>query len=252
MSGVKTAGRGRRVAVLAAVTLAAGALAAGAWWWLGRGGGPPGPPAVALDGADPAVASAVTAARGRVLREPTSAPAWGALGEVLLANQFPADADVCLARAETLDPAEPRWPYLRAWELLPSDRDAGLLALRRAVERSNRADEEDAMPRLLLAEVYMEQDDRDRVEALCRQVLERDPDNGRAHFDLGMIALTQNDMKNSIPHLLRAAESPFSRQRSVHPAGGGVPAAGRRRGGGGLRPAGAAGPSGPARARPLS
>ncbi len=214
MSGVKTAGRGRRVAVLAAVTLAAGALAAGAWWWLGRGGGPPGPPAVALDGADPAVASAVTAARGRVLREPTSAPAWGALGEVLLANQFPADADVCLARAETLDPAEPRWPYLRAWELLPSDRDAGLLALRRAVERSNRADEEDAMPRLLLAEVYMEQDDRDRVEALCRQVLERDPDNGRAHFDLGMIALTQNDMKNSIPHLLRAAESPFSRQRA--------------------------------------
>ncbi len=129
MSGVKTAGRGRRVAVLtASVTLAAVLTAAGAWWWLGRGGGPPGPPTVTLDGADPAVASAVTAARGRVLRDPTSAPAWGALGEVLLANQFPADADVCLARAETLDPAEPRWPYLRAWELLPSDRDAAVEA----------------------------------------------------------------------------------------------------------------------------
>ena len=66
---------------------------------------------------------------------------------------------------------------------------------------------------LLLAEIYMEQDDREQVEALCRRVLEREPDNGRADFDLGMIALTHNDVENCIPHLLRAADSPFARQR---------------------------------------
>ncbi len=215
MSGVKTAGRGRRMAAALAVLVLVALAAAGVWWWLwGRGGTPPGPPEVALAGADPAVAAAVQSARDRVRREPEAAPAWGALGEILLANQFPIDADACLARAEALDPAEPRWPYLRSWELLPRDRDAGLLALRRAVERSDRADAEDLMPQLLLAELYMEQDDRDQVEALCRRVLEREPDNGRAHFDLGMIALTHNDMKNCIPHLLRAAESPFARQRA--------------------------------------
>jgi tetratricopeptide (TPR) repeat protein len=214
--GVTATGRGRigrRMA--AALALLALAAAPAAWlWWGNRGAGPAGPPEIALEAADPEAAAAVTAARGEVLREPKSATAWGVLGEVLLANQFPAEADVCLARAEALDSAAPRWSYLRAWGLLPRDRDAGLEALRRAVERSDHADEVDVMPRLLLAEIYMEQDDRDQVEALCRRVLEREPDNGRAHFDLGMIALTHNDMENCIPHLLRAAESPYARQRA--------------------------------------
>jgi tetratricopeptide (TPR) repeat protein len=181
------------------------AAAAGVWWW--SRAAPPRPPEIALAGADPDVASAVTEARGRVLREPQSADAWGTLGEVLLANGFYAEADVCLARAETLDAAEPRWPFLRAWNLLGRDRKAGLAALRRAVERTDRAPTADAEPYLLLAEVYMQQDDRDQAEALCRRALEREPDSARARLDLGMIAYNHDDMDGCLSPLLRAADN---------------------------------------------
>jgi tetratricopeptide (TPR) repeat protein len=197
-----------------AVALTA-ALAAGAWWWrAARGaGGASAPPEVALAGADPELAAAVEATRGRVLRKPRSAGAWGALGELLLANSFPAGtADACLARAEELDAAEPRWPYLRGWGLLPRDRDAAIAAFRRAVERTDRAPRADTSPYLLLAEVYAERDDRAQVEALCGRALEREPDNARAHFVLGMSALAHDDLDTCIPHLLRAADSPAVRQ----------------------------------------
>lgn len=43
-----------------------------------------------------------------------SADAYGALGEAYLAYELPRDADAALEAASTLDPGEPRWPYLRA------------------------------------------------------------------------------------------------------------------------------------------
>ena len=159
MSATTATGRpGRRWIVrlgllgLGLALLGLGAAAANLWW--GRESPPPGPPHVSLAGVDPAVAAAVTAVRDRVVREPKSANAWGALGAILLANEFPADADPCLARAEELDPREPRWPYLRAWGLLPRDREAAMQHLRHALERSG-ADDKGTAVRLRLAETLL-------------------------------------------------------------------------------------------------
>src|SRR5262245_27538487 len=71
----------------------------------------PRPPVVELKGVDPAIVAAVEQAQAGVHASPFSAPAWGQLGMVLLTHDFTAEAKVCLAEAETLDPSEPRWPY---------------------------------------------------------------------------------------------------------------------------------------------
>jgi tetratricopeptide (TPR) repeat protein len=213
MSGAKAVRRWSVAAILALLVLAA-AGAVGVWWW-GREAGPPEPPAVALDGADPEVAAAVTEARGRVLREPKSATTWGALGEVLLANQFPAEADICLTRAEILDPAESRWPYLRAWELLPRDRDAAIGAFRRAVERSLEDDPFGVAARLRLAETLLTVGANDEASALFRRVLEKDPANVRARFGSGIIASTLDDSETAVADLSRCTDSAFTRKKAL-------------------------------------
>ncbi len=213
MSGANAVGRRSVAAALVLLALAT-AVAAGVWW-LGRGSGQPGPPEIALDGADPEVTAAVTAARGRVLTEPKSAAAWGALGEVLLANQFPAEADACLARAEVLDAAEPRWPYLRAWELLPRDRDAAIEAFRRAVERSREDDAYGAAARLRLAESLLTVGANEEAGALFRRVLDNDPSNVRARFGRGMVASALDDSKAAVADLSRCTDSPFTQKKAL-------------------------------------
>lgn len=213
MSGaVATRRRLSRWVVVGLSVVVLGALAVCAWWWRSCAGEtPPGPSEAALAAADPEVAAAVRAARARVQREPGSVEAWGMLGEVLLANGFSIDADPCLGRAEALAPDDPRWSYLRAYGS-PLDREASFAAAGRAVAACQRAGRMEVAPYLFLAELYVERGDRKEAESLCRRVLEREPGNVRAHLDLGLIALTDNDLKACIPHLLLAAESPTTRK----------------------------------------
>ncbi len=214
MNGARMMSRRRLVrwAAVGLTVLGLAALAAGAWWRWGRAvEPPPGPSEAALAEADPEVAAAVRVARERVQHEPGSVAAWGLLGQVLLANGFPADADSCLARAEALEPDEPGWPYLRAHGS-HLDREATFAAAGRAVAACQRAGKTEAALYLFLAELYVERGDRAQAEALCRRVLEREPGNARAHLDLGMMALADNDVKACLPHLLRATDSPTTRQ----------------------------------------
>src|SRR5207249_71855 len=109
--------------------------------------------AVDLAGADPGVAAAVTAAQKAVERQPASAAAWGRLAMVLQAHDFRSEATRCFAQAERLDPANPRWPYHQALDLLISAPDAGLARLERAVALDGPV----SAPRLLLGEVLLAQ-----------------------------------------------------------------------------------------------
>src|SRR5215212_6711422 len=65
---------------------------------------PPDPPDPKAETLEPAVVMSVRTARERVLREPTSAKAWGELGEVFFANELEDEARVCFAEAGRLDP----------------------------------------------------------------------------------------------------------------------------------------------------
>ena len=63
-----------------------------------------------------------------------SGKAWGELGIVLRAFDFPAEARDCFRKAAWLDPKNPRWPYFESL-LLTSDNPAEAIAkLRRAVQ----------------------------------------------------------------------------------------------------------------------
>jgi tetratricopeptide (TPR) repeat protein len=127
---------------------------------------------------------------------------------VLRAHDFKAEANRCFARAETLDPAEPRWPYHQALELLISDQEAGLACLRRAVAAGGPA----ASPRLLLGEVLLGLGRTDEAEEQFNRVLGADPTDARAHHGLGRAAYARGELPTSLEHLRAVvAAAPWSK-----------------------------------------
>jgi len=70
-------------------------------------------PEIPLAGIDPIVANEISNTVVEVKASPDSGAAQGKLGMVLKAAGFQSDATNCFARAETLDPKNPRWPYFQ-------------------------------------------------------------------------------------------------------------------------------------------
>src|SRR6185437_3225758 len=62
----------------------------------------PDPPEIPPD-LDPIVRATIEKSRAQVLASPRAAPAWGRLGMVLVAHDFPDEGIACLAQAERLD-----------------------------------------------------------------------------------------------------------------------------------------------------
>jgi tetratricopeptide (TPR) repeat protein len=190
-------------------------VAAGLAWYLWPRDAGPAPPEIPWEEAEPAVAHILRKHYQAVRAEPRSGQAWGRLGMVLLANGYPTQAYDCLVRAEQLDPREPNWPYLQALRLLVHDRASAVAALRRALALWEKAGSA-GIPaaRLRLAEETLKDGDRKEAEANCRLVLQRDSENARAHFLLGVLAFEDNNLKTSLEHLSRATRSPTTRRRA--------------------------------------
>lgn len=201
------AARRRALGLLAALTLLAGAAWL-AWRWLA----PAGPPHLPLDGVDPEVAAAVREAEAATRQRPQSPEAWGRLGMTLLANKLEAEAVAPLARAEALDSADPRWPYLRGVALLSKDPDAALPCLRRAAERCD--DGRRAAARLRLAEALAANGHEQEAEEQFRQV-PAGPLSACAEYGLGALAVARGDLEAGKRHLLRCAGSPLTRHRAA-------------------------------------
>ena len=108
--------------------------------------------------------------------QPRSAAAWGELGMILFAHDLYADAAPVLGRAEQLDAADPRWPYLQGLALLFSDPEAVLPCLQRAAARAGR----ELAPTVRLAEALLEQGQVEEAAQHFQRVLERQPDHPRA------------------------------------------------------------------------
>jgi tetratricopeptide (TPR) repeat protein len=177
----------------------------GGWWFWEREPAQL-PPAVDLAGVDPAVAAAVETAVARAHQSPRSADAWGLLGKVLVAHDFRAAAVECFSKAERLDPREPRWPYFQGVALYLGDPDAALPKLRRTVELCG---DTPAAPRLLLAEVLLNQGNLDESEGHYRHLLKRDPRNAWAHLGLARIAAARDRPQDGLADLHQAAASPY-------------------------------------------
>lgn len=174
----------------------------------------PAVPDLDLAGAEPAVCQVIETARQRVVRDPVSADAWGHLGEALLANGFDDQAMPVLEQAAVLAPHNPRWPYLRARRLLLVDRVKGRELLEQAVHLADQTDPNNVACKLLLAEALSEQGEHERVLALADEVLRKEPNNPRAHLYLGITHVKRDEFDSALSHLLRAADSPYTRKRA--------------------------------------
>jgi tetratricopeptide (TPR) repeat protein len=172
---------------------------------------PPEPPDPNLTGADQEVVEFIHELRGEVLRQRSSAAAWGRLGQALLAHELNPEANFCFTQAEALDPAEPAWPYLQGLNLVVHNPNAGIPCLERAARcKGDRAD----VPRLLLGEVLLDQGRLDQAQAVLEQVLERDPDNPRARLALGRLAVVRQQWRAALDHLQACRDDVHARKRA--------------------------------------
>lgn len=162
---------------------------------------------------DPLVVRVVAEASAEVRRQPRSAAAWGHLGQLLSVHSQAHEADYCLAQAQRLSPKDPRWPYLRACAKLP-DVDAALPDLQQAVSLSERYALGNTAPRLVLAEALFQKGNHAKAEEHLKRVVESEPDNPRAHYNLGLIASARNSWESARTSFLRSQTSSMARKRS--------------------------------------
>jgi tetratricopeptide (TPR) repeat protein len=173
------------------------------------------PPEVPSMVTEPEVRNALTKARDRVLVESRSSEAWGELGVLFRAHKILPQANVCFAEAAKLEPRNPRWPYLIGIdnlllytvnaEAVPYFRTAYSIATDKA---------EKSVARLQLAEALLEQNELEEATKLFLEELSVASDNPRAHFGLGVAAVTRNDIATAIAQLKIAANSPYYRHKA--------------------------------------
>ena len=189
--------RGRFCGLLAIaiLTLVGGAVCL--WWQLRPAAAPPAiPPPVPPNIQDAEIRELIETTRQDVLDHRPSADAWGRLGMVLLAQLFDIDADRCFAEAARLDPGDARWPYARGLMALKRHPDNALPFLRQAIADESR-------PEILsdysmqLAEALLERREIDEAEGLFHQWYDSDPNNLRAAYGLGLIALATRQRSRS-------------------------------------------------------
>src|SRR5207244_2037808 len=195
----RSRGRMRALRVLACLCLLL--LLAGVYRWYS--GSVPKPPEVDTSGREPEIVAAIEAARAEAIEQPRSGKAWGRLGMVLLAHDYEAEAQVCLARAEELDPDEPRWAYLNGWIIEGRDPEAALPLLRRAAALAGHKPE----PHLHLAETLLGLGRIDEAQAEFRHVLNDDPTHPhpRARLGLARIASQQGRLDEALDQAREAA-----------------------------------------------
>jgi tetratricopeptide (TPR) repeat protein len=188
----------RRILLGVVAVLAVGLGLAGYWWYRS---GQPRPPEVDTTGYDPDIAAAIAEAREAVRQEPDSGAAWGKLAMRLLAHGFQTESQACLARAEYLDPDNPRWVYLEGRLVQLRDPEAALPLLRRAATLARNT----SMPRLHLAETLLSLGLFDEAEAEFRRVLKHEPNNPRVNAGLGRLTYQRGDLDTSLKHVSLAA-----------------------------------------------
>jgi tetratricopeptide (TPR) repeat protein len=197
--------RKRRLLVLSAVLLLAGAGAAGYFAWRPR---PTPVPPIRTEGLDAEVVAAIDEARAGVVAQPRSAGTWGHLGMVLFAQDMYADCIPVLAEAERLNPRDARWPYFRGLALSLEKPEEGIVLLQRAATLQPRP----FHVRLRLAEEYLKLDRIDEAEALFDALLAEQPNDPRALLGRGQIVSRRGRWQEAVAPLQAAAEEPTARR----------------------------------------
>jgi tetratricopeptide (TPR) repeat protein len=170
------------------------------------------PPAVSLEGLEPAIVQVLQQCRRDVLRSPRSGAAWGKLGVALLAYEFKTEARTCLHEAERFDPRNPRWPYFHGLSMFPDETNQGLALLNRSADLCG---DEDSWVRNRLATILADLGEYDQAELHFKRVLKRWPDDPAAILGMGKITSARGQPQASIAYLTRAAENPSTAKSAL-------------------------------------
>ena len=195
-------GAGLRTRNHACRLLAAGTLTVAAGSWAGAQPGQavriPDPETAEME---PQVREKIARQRSLLAEDSGSAEVWGALGRTFQAHGLEPEADEAYLRAEELDPADFRWPYLRATALRNIRPEDALTAAGRAAERNPRYAPVHLLAAELLENAGRAEDAMDRY----RQALETAPDAAPAELGIGRLLLRRGELEAARERLERAA-----------------------------------------------
>jgi len=127
--------------------------------------------------------------------------AYGELGELLMAASYFDAAEACYLNAQTLAPADVRWPYY----LGHLYRAKGSLAKSAAAfERALQLAPNDVATLVWLGQAYLAQGNSDGARPLFDRALGLDANSAAAQFGAGRVALAKRDYPEAVTHLERA------------------------------------------------
>jgi len=150
---------------------------------------------------EPQVREKIARQRDLVAADSGSAEAWGALGRTFQAHGLEPEADAAYLRAEAFDPADFRWPYLRATALRNLRPEDALTAAGRAAGLNSGY----APVHLLAAELLEGAGNAEQAMVRYRRALETAPDSALAELGIGRLLLRQGELDAAREHLERAA-----------------------------------------------
>lgn len=190
--------------LVGAVLLLAGVMA-GYFYYLRNAAAPP---AFDVTDLEPAAAAALDEARRAVIQEPRSADAWGRLGLLLQAYEFPDPALFCFAQADRFDPREPRWPVYQGIVLAQTDAAGAIAHWQRALDQGGQSES----LHLRLANALLEQGRLDEAQQHLQQLLRLDPVWPPALLALGRVVCARGEWREALTHLRLCSDDPTTRK----------------------------------------
>jgi tetratricopeptide (TPR) repeat protein len=127
--------------------------------------------------------------------------AYGELGKLLMAASYLDAAEVSFLNAQTLAPADHRWPYFLGHLYKGKGPPAQSIA---SFERSLQLRPDDVATLVWLGDAYLVDGRPEGAEPLFNRALGLEPDSVAAHFGAGRVALTRKNDAGAVAHFEKA------------------------------------------------
>lgn len=163
-------------------------------------------PTVNLEGSDPVIARRVREFREKLAGSIQSTENWGQYGMVLHAHGFASASNTCYGVAESLDPKNPQWPYLRG-ELFSSrigNPQEALIYYQRAANLSSL----DHLAQIRFADSLLELGRVDDAEQQYHKVLANEKQDPQALLGLAKVAVARRQYREALHRMRPIAENP--------------------------------------------
>jgi Flp pilus assembly protein TadD len=158
-------------------------------------------PAPSYRDVDPDVVRAVEEARVSVAEAPTSAEAWGKLGDRFAAHHYLAEASLCYMRASELEPENPLWSYRLGWTRFMNNAPDAAGPIERALETLGGSY---GPAHEAYAQVLVREGREDEALVHFQRAAELDHEGPHSVTGMGVIALRRGDLDAARTHLEEA------------------------------------------------